>query len=207
MAFNNVGGVLLSSEGKTWTSNSLPAASFPRRLVNATSGNGNLVAVGNRSYTQALMYTSQDDGQTWSEIPLNLTNQLTAITYCNGRFVAVGYNGLILESTDTVSWQQSVAPVDSILSGIACDANKFVAVGYNGTILTKAHEPSFEPNLTLLVLNDGFLKLSVSGGMTNSVHFEESMDLQAWSPLQTAPSSSVRIAPAQQRRFYRARFE
>ena len=61
---------------------------------------------------------------------------LRGITYGNGTFVAVGYDGTILTSHDGENWIERTSGTTEILSGITYGNGTFVAVGYDGTILT-----------------------------------------------------------------------
>ncbi len=71
--------------------------------------------------------------------PLPTGNILNAVTYGNGRFVAVGLGGVAATSLDGWTWQEQ--PTGSIpegtiyytLSGVACGNGTFVAVGNGQT--------------------------------------------------------------------------
>ena len=58
-----------------------------------------------------------------------------AITYANGIFVAVGYNGAILTSPDGVTWTPRISGTTDSLYGVTYGNGTFVAVGDSGTIL------------------------------------------------------------------------
>jgi hypothetical protein len=76
------------------------------------------------------------DGSTWSPRSSGTTNWLTAVTYGDGRYIAVGDNGCILTSPDGVSWAtvaQSATPAR--LNNILFAAGIFVAVGEGGAII------------------------------------------------------------------------
>jgi len=66
-------------------------------------------------------------------------DRLYAITYANGRFVAVGGKGLIVTSTDGINWEDKTSSVigGSIreLNAITYSGGQFVAIGTN-TIVT-----------------------------------------------------------------------
>jgi hypothetical protein len=69
------------------------------------------------------------------------SQSLHGVTYGVGAYVAVGDNGTILYSTDTVTWIPRVSGTTNHLYGIKCGPNGFVAVGDSapgspGTILT-----------------------------------------------------------------------
>jgi len=82
------------------------------------------------------------DTWTWRN-PLPTANNLHAVTYGNGQFVAVGDTGTIMTSTDGVTWVQRQSGTSYPLYGIAYGNGQFVAVasaytGAPGTIVSSA---------------------------------------------------------------------
>ncbi len=77
------------------------------------------------------------DTWTWRN-PLPQGNPLHAITYGNGTFVAVGWNGAIVTSTNGAKWVSRPSGTAKPLLGIASGNGMFVAVGWNGAIVTSA---------------------------------------------------------------------
>jgi hypothetical protein len=73
-------------------------------------------------------------GTTWTL--RNLGNPLLGVTYGNGTFVAVGYEGAILTSPDGATWTARASGTSDWLSGVTYGNGTFVAVGNYGTILT-----------------------------------------------------------------------
>jgi len=106
---------------------------------------------------------------TWRN-PLPTGNQLNAITYGKGLFVAVGANSTIVTSSDGINWEQQVAPPNCSLSGVAYspDPTLFVAVGADaatGTtnvILTSSDGINWFP-FTGWVGTSGFLAVATDG--------------------------------------------
>src|ERR1043165_9289752 len=68
------------------------------------------------------------DTGTWAN-PSPTGNNLSAVSYGNGRFVAVGWNGTILMSVDGIDWVQQPSGIQDSLTGIVYGNGKFVAVG------------------------------------------------------------------------------
>ena len=76
------------------------------------------------------------DTWTWRN-PLPTGNNLSAVTYGNGHFVAVG-NGDTLTSADGLSWVGQQPGIGAFGAGIVYGNGKFVAVGMYGSISTSA---------------------------------------------------------------------
>ena len=71
-----------------------------------------------------------DGPQTWQwRSPLPHGNTLEAVTYADGRFVAVGYNGAIMISTNGVSWNGLNSDTNFELTSLVVGNGIFVAVG------------------------------------------------------------------------------
>jgi hypothetical protein len=74
---------------------------------------------------------------TWTQRDLAYEQlPLYGVVYGNGLFVAVGWDGAILTSTNGVTWTQRTSPTRDSLYGVTYGNSVFVAVGYRGTILT-----------------------------------------------------------------------
>ena len=69
----------------------------------------------------------------------NTGNNLNAVTWANGIYVAVGARGKILTSTDGVQWttraSKTIYELFGVIAGKINDKNYFVAVGAQGTII------------------------------------------------------------------------
>ena len=68
------------------------------------------------------------DTWTWRN-PFPPAVNLSAVAYGNGQFVAVGFGGTIVTSTDGVSWVQRESGTQNYLKGVAYGNGQFVAVG------------------------------------------------------------------------------
>ena len=85
------------------------------------------------SVSAALRLTSSNPW-TWRN-PTPTGNDLWAVAYGAGRYVAVGRAGTILTSSDAVSWVPQPQLVPILLTNVVYTGSKFVAVGTSGTVL------------------------------------------------------------------------
>lgn len=150
------GHALISTDGNTWTlangllnSNGL-TYTFALRNTGYSicwSGSQFVIVSGVGGYSLPLpamgcdMYTSVD-GNIWynnantlfATPPIN--SQLWGITYGNGKYVAVGFGGMILTSYNGTNWIVQTSGTINNLWNIAWSGTQFIAVGDSGTILT-----------------------------------------------------------------------
>ncbi|MBI3396007.1 MAG: hypothetical protein HY042_09240 [Spirochaetia bacterium] len=61
---------------------------------------------------------------------------ITAITYANGKFYAVGSGGKVASSSDGISWTALNSNTTQGLNALIYAGGNFVAVGLNGTVVT-----------------------------------------------------------------------
>ncbi len=99
-------------------------------------GNGILVTVGGGSIFEGRGYVSTSvDGSQWVDRLTPTLISLNAVTYAQGKFVAVGDSATILNSTNGVDWVNRTPAVNaSALRGVAYGNGVFVAIGA-GSIL------------------------------------------------------------------------
>ncbi|MHB8520858.1 MAG: hypothetical protein ACYDH9_08875 [Limisphaerales bacterium] len=148
--------------------------------------------------------------------PTATTNELRAIGYGNGQFVAVGGGyadyrpkgpGVILTSPDGVIWTARDPGTTNGLYGTAYGNGHFVAVGANGTILRSGEIVSLGPVSVVA----GPAQISITGVAGHTYQIESSTNLTAWVSLtnvtadtngtaQFSDSSATNFS----RRFYRA---
>lgn len=130
---NNV--VLRASDAAYWWyEKHYPAQYF-------TNGEATRIVKGSTKYAFALsccVFTSSDNGNTWTQIQPYNTDVLNDIIYANGKFIAVGKNGAICTSTSGSSWAGQTIKKGSAytldFSSIAYGNDIFVAVG--GSVTT-----------------------------------------------------------------------
>ena len=65
-------------------------------------------------------------------------DDITSSTSSTGLFVTVGDNGIILTSSDGISWTKRTSGTTKNLYGVTYGNSTFVTVGDNGTILTSS---------------------------------------------------------------------
>ena len=75
------------------------------------------------------------DGWNWRD-PLPQGNTLNGIVYGNGRYVAVGVNGVAISSGDGVNWTSRKSGTGSTLNCVTFGNGQFVAAGNNGVVLS-----------------------------------------------------------------------
>ncbi len=71
--------------------------------------------------------------------PVPQGDDLFAITYGQGQFVAVGRNGAIINSTDGTNWNVRTFRTTAELQAVASGNGRFVAVGDEGLVLTSTN--------------------------------------------------------------------
>jgi len=128
--------ILVSTNAVAWVQRWSGAGYSFVQPIGVGYGNGLFVVVGagrlsSTGMDEMLILTS-DDGENWfqrhSEAhPLN--NFLSAVAYGNGRFVAVGDTGMILTSTDGITWVQSQSGTTDQLNSVAYGNGRYVVVG------------------------------------------------------------------------------
>ncbi|MFZ4790022.1 MAG: InlB B-repeat-containing protein [Candidatus Competibacteraceae bacterium] len=70
---------------------------------------------------------------------------LNSVAYGRNIYVAVGYDGTILTSSDATSWTRRITGTLEPLYGVAWSGAQFVAVGWGGTILTSPDGVTWTP--------------------------------------------------------------
>ena len=141
VAVGNRGIIATSTDGITWTQATQDMGSATE-LRQVAFGGETFVAVGaaldSAGNRKGAVVFSSTDGATWTDrTPSAARAPILAVTYGNGRFVAVGYDSRTktmtsLTSPDGVSWTESTSPVkDAEPRAVAFGGGLFVAVGYD----------------------------------------------------------------------------
>jgi photosystem II stability/assembly factor-like uncharacterized protein len=145
-----------TNNGSSWSAGTRPTAGwmtlspngysyyYNQNLYGVSFGNSTFVAVGD----YGKIVRSTDNGASWSHVTsgyysggsgahsLYGTHNLRGVTFGNNTFVAVGYTGKIIRSTnDGSSWDNVTAVNSNNLYGVTFGNGTFVAVGESGTIL------------------------------------------------------------------------
>jgi len=91
----------------------------------------------------------------WFPRDSDTTNDLQAIAFGRGTFVAVGRHGSVLTSADGVSWRSLPAPATNHLNAVASGAENFVAAG-DGLILVSSNLTDWSASRCGLLSGRGF---------------------------------------------------
>ena len=97
-------------------------------------GGGRYVIVGMKGE----IYTSDDDGLTWTARTSGTTKTLEVVVYDGTRFVAAGDDGVLLESADGVGWTPLPSVAAPNLQGLAYGDGVYVAAATNGEVLVSS---------------------------------------------------------------------
>lgn len=125
--------VMTSPDGATWTAQSIGIVttdSWWRSVAYGTpSGTGLYVAVAQHGTDRVM---TSPDGATWTKRTAP-TGEWRAVTWGNGKFVAVGMSGIAMTSTDGVTWQATTTPNGNSWMSVTYGGGLFVAVGDSGS--------------------------------------------------------------------------
>jgi len=73
----------------------------------------------------------------WKKKPLpNVSWRMNKICWANDKFTTVGFDGVILTSTDATTWTQQISTTSNTLWGIIWSGSQYIVVGNHNTILT-----------------------------------------------------------------------
>ena len=128
----NQGAVISSTDGVTWTAPKYLGSSY-HVWSDLIYINGQFVVVGTHALGANEGYiVSSTDGINWTAVKTVGTSGWSAITYGNGKFVAVGYDGYITTSTDGISWTTPTTSGNNSWKFVTYGNGKYVAGGWNG---------------------------------------------------------------------------
>ena len=128
--------------------------------TSAISGNNTITLSSLSDGTYADCTITVSKAVTTNKSVTNLSDSLTITSFTvsssddssssgSGVFVAVGYSGAILRSTDNgSSWDNATSPTGSNLRGVIWGNNTFVAVGSSGNIVRSTDNGSSFDNAT-----------------------------------------------------------
>jgi hypothetical protein len=128
IAFRTPGnGSRSTNNGITWTSTTIPATGGPN-YVSAAYGAGKYVVIAGGTSTDKTAYSS--NGTSWTAGTLPTSANWSAITFGNGKFVAVAKDSNIAAySTDGINWTSSTISRSSDWVEITYGDGKYVVVG------------------------------------------------------------------------------
>jgi photosystem II stability/assembly factor-like uncharacterized protein len=171
------GGVILTSaDGTSWTSRT--SGTTNNLSGGMAFGNGLFVVTGDNVPNPAPPILTSLDGVTWANQTAAANHELSAITYGNGMFVAVGSQGGVQTSPDGTNWTaRSSGDSGHQFYGVAYGNGTFVAVGDNGTILQ-----SGDTRLRLVqpAVSVGSFAFTITNGVGQRSRIQASTNLTAW---------------------------
>lgn len=149
--------------------NEAPAEARSRSIAKIAYGNGQFVAVVEFRNELAGMVGyalwSSADGGEWkarhSANSINKQSRLNAVTYAGNQFVAVGSDGIILASTDGLSWVKRDSGTNNHLYTVAHARDLLIAAGEAGTILTSKDGITWKSIVT--DVSNGLFELRYAG--------------------------------------------
>lgn len=124
------GDIVISSDARNWQR----LTKFTSAVITGVAyGKGRYVAIDSNSniYTTFDIFSNE-----WIHSNTDITNILEAITYANGKFVAVFDGGFVAFSNDGLKWDSVASCTTENLFSITSGEGKFVACGFNGTIVS-----------------------------------------------------------------------
>ncbi|MBN1759062.1 MAG: hypothetical protein JW863_12130 [Chitinispirillaceae bacterium] len=187
---NRLIGFTNDSSGKIYTSPESQAwsrcSSNVSKPLRSVASNGTMyVAVGDDS-----TLVTSIDGNVWIErlphvhIPPPdppdpvTTNQLYSVAWDGKKIVVVGDNGIVLTSTDGITWEKQISNTGAWLSSIAWTGNRFFAVGEGGVIVFSPDGMGWN---TVRVPTDSIALRSIAsnGAISVAVGFDKAFRLGA----------------------------
>jgi hypothetical protein len=177
--------VILSSEdGSTWIRYA-SSAPIPG-LSSVAHGASRFVAVGGGNAI------TSPDGVAWTVRTVPGMQQLNAVSYGMGKFVAVGCGGVIATSPLGTTWNLHSAPGSECLNAVAVGTNLMVAVGPYRVVLTSSDGVSW----TSIVPPDVLETVSYAAGMFVAAaangRLYSSTDGVEWVRHETVTTSAIR---------------
>ncbi|ACL75899.1 immunoglobulin-like domain-containing protein [Ruminiclostridium cellulolyticum] len=126
----------------------------------------------------------------WIPRDSGTTQNVNAVVYGAGLFVAVGNSGTIITSIDGSEWNIQPSGTASNLKGIIYSGSLYVAIGDAGTIMTSQDGYSWEKrasgtskNLNAIAYGGGTYVIGASSEMTNKANILRSNDGIDWTKM------------------------
>ena len=160
VAVDSEGGVLESTNGKSWSRKQTQSYGFSEIVA----GGGHYIAIDEYDQT----YYESSDRITWNERDTGQSDWLLGGTYNAGQFVLVGEYGTILRSSDGINWNEvTTSPTDTDLDRIIYGGGLYVSVGDAG-IFTSVNTTTWTPRTRPIY---GFSDVAFYGGRFVAVTF------------------------------------
>jgi hypothetical protein len=175
VAVGPYGTVVTSDDGISWKSRPSGSTLDLRAIAcNQTV----FVALGRDIPTNTNSILYSEDAITWTPVNLHVgaASRFCAIAYGAGRFVAVGWNDLVLTSPDGTMWKLNKLEPSHLLTDVAFGNGLFVAVGNDNCMYTSTNGEAWQCALTDSIpyhqfvdfCNGRFYSVSGSGTVTSS---------------------------------------
>ncbi len=120
---------LFSSDGEAWKDGAKLTENKATHFRHGAFGNGVFVFVGNAGGNSPTTWVAvSKDGEKLDHIAIDLP-VVRDLTFANGRFVAVGPEGLRITSADGVKWEHTVKQDAAELNSIVWTGTQFLASG------------------------------------------------------------------------------
>jgi hypothetical protein len=181
----NFDAIITSADGLTWTGSGEPSNYNP--LYAITYAQGQFVAVGQTNTSKLATTLTSPDGLTWTARTSAATNNLRAITFGNGVYVAVGDHGALVTSADAVTWtNQAFNPLIS-WRAVAYGNGWYVAMAYpsvlgvssnavNWSLRSPFSAISLQPLYNLIYGDTSFFLTGLAGEVLESGSFNPPAD-------------------------------
>jgi len=164
--------------GLSWTINSQLSAAALRGVA---SGGNTLIAVGTSATIYSAQYSPTSTGgiTPWGPVitlPSGFASTLTSVVYDGTHFVALGFNGSVITSSDSVTWKTATAVnAGQVLNGsIAYGNGTYVVVGAGGYIATNntgsSNPGTTNPSSTISEIITGAWTPRTSGTVRDLYH-------------------------------------
>ncbi len=137
VAVGIAGRVLISEDGTTWSDHDLPALEWD--LADLVWDGSRYLAVGLENwFVGGLARFSSEDGVSWEQAAMDTDCVSSAVTWADGRYVAVGgmwpWQACVLTSENGHDWDEIVFEEPGLLRDVVFANDQFLAVGLGGFV-------------------------------------------------------------------------
>jgi len=185
VALGDDGSIIHSEVADALTWEAGTAITAPPTMNSIAVGAGRYVAVGDGG---AIYYTTADGATSaWTEVTPVTGNDLLAVKYLFGTFIAVGRTGTLLTSSDGgITWNVRTSNTANDLHEVTVGTDFYVAVGDVGTIInsTDTIDWTLQTSPTAESLRDIIFATDdqyIAVGTNGAVAYSESGDDGSWS--------------------------
>ena len=125
----------ISSDGVNWTQ--IQSTAGIHANFGVTFARGRFVAIGRgTSPVPNCRLITSTNGIDWETAIRPTTNTLRAITFGNGKYIAVGDHGTIITSPDAINWTVQNSGTEHLLRSVIFTGRDFIAGGDSSSLLT-----------------------------------------------------------------------